>query len=145
MTNDLVYRFIRDAYLACASCRTALGLEDSGPGLVSLRLAAGAGQDDRRGEVKTPGGEAYRFTVHESGYTFRERTSGKEIHFNVYSIDDVERISFSVSSLISYASSIGIPISPPEMRSELERLSGADHRLVHVTEDLISYYYFVPE
>lgn len=145
MTNDLVYRFIRDAFLACSSCRSELGLEDTGPGLVSLRLAAGAGQSDRHGEVKTSDGEAYKFAVHESGYTFRERASGKEIHFNVYSIDDVERIGFSVSSLISYASSIGIPISPPEMRSELERLSGTDRRLVHVTGDLISYYYFVPE
>lgn len=140
MDFDLLRSFIADARQACRDWNAIHEPLGSEPELVRLLRAARSSAIDRRGRFATESGRIYDYHVHGAGYSFNEIANGKEIHFDVVSVDGVPRIRFSAWSVIQYVGGVDTVASMEVVRSELDRLGADHHELMHVTEGGLDYY-----
>ena len=142
MEVELLHRYIADANQAYQVCLAGLGLANSGSDLSTLTQAARNREIDRRGEVKDQDGVVYEYHVHGSGYSFKESGSGKEIHFDITTIDGVLHIRFSAWKMQRYASSVGESMSENGVAEQLKDLSRSSRLLKNIVELDFDYFIF---
>jgi hypothetical protein len=145
MEIDLVRAFAEDATQACRDCSIALELSSANSDLVQLQQAARRAAIERRGTIATPSRHTYEYYVHGAGYSFKELSSGKEMHFDVVPVEGVPRIRFSAFSVVRYASSFGMAVSREGVQSDLNRLSQEHSSIVHVVDGPFDYFYWMGE
>ena len=140
MEIETIHRFIRDAQQVYRAAVDKLRVGDSDLDLAALLRAARRHEIQRRGILQVRDGRL-EYRIHGSGYSFRDLTNGKEVHFDVALVDGHYRIRFSGWELFEYASSVGESLSEEAVGPELNRLCRGVESLVHVREGASDYYW----
>ncbi|MGC4002496.1 MAG: hypothetical protein QM811_04875 [Pirellulales bacterium] len=133
MEIEYLCRYLDDARLAYRFCVDRLGISAESSDFLDLLRAGRNGQVAKVGTV-VDDFNGYKYHIHGIGYSFKDLSGGKQIHFEIVLMDGRAYIRISVWALHQYVSSIGKRISMDEVNNKLKSFHESERRLTRIQD-----------